>query len=127
MPWYTAQLGNFKSIRILMTGTQAQNEVFVYNPRFFRILLVGGVSEFLGSTFMLLSYRSALALNINQGICSSIISFNSISVTIASYTVFRERVSGFQSFGILLIVLALTIIVFYQPESSIPLHNHELS
>ena len=91
--------------------------MFVYNPRFFRILFVGGVSEFLGSTLMLLSYRSALAANINQGICTSMISITSISVTIAAYAVFRERVSGIQFFGIILIVSAFTLIVFYQPEN----------
>ena len=64
-PWYTAQLGTFKSLQILLNGTQAQNEVFVFNPKIFRSLLFGGVCEFLGSTLMLFSYRSALAANIN--------------------------------------------------------------
>jgi len=93
-PWYTAQLGTFKSMRILLTGTQAQNEVFVFNSKIFKILLFGGICEFSGSTLMLFSYRAALASNINQGICSSMLSMTSITVTIASYAVYRERVHG---------------------------------
>ena len=106
-------------MRILLTGTQAENEVFIFNAKIFNLLLLGGVCEFLGSTLMLFSYRSALAANINQGICSSMLSITSITVTIASYYIYRERVYCIQLFGILLIVISICLIVFFTPINSI--------
>lgn len=112
-PWYTAQLGTFKSLRILLNGTQADNEVFVFNTKIFAIFVFGGATEFLAGIFVLFSYRNALAANINQGICSAFLSTTCISVTIGSYMIYRERVYCIQFIGILLILLSLFIIVFY--------------
>ena len=128
-PWYTAQLGTFKSMRILLTGTQAQNEVFVFNPKLFWIFFGGGICEFFGSTFLLFSYRAALAANINQGICSAMLSFTCITVTISSYCIYRERIYCIQFVGILLILIAICLIVFYQPERSMNfsyMQEHEI-
>lgn len=115
-PWYTAQLGTFKSLRILLNGTQAQNEIFVFNTKIFMCMLLGGICEFLGSILVLYSYRSALTANINQGICSAFLSSQCITVTFASYYLYKERVYCIQLVGILLIVISLFLIVLNQPE-----------
>lgn len=114
-PWYTAQLGTFKSIRILLTGTQAENEVFVFNSKIFWIMAFGGVCEFLGSTLMLLSYRAAWVDYINQGICSAMLSVTCITVTISSYCIYRERIHCVQFVGIILILVSICLIVVNSP------------
>ena len=67
MPWYQAQLGTFKSMQFLMNGNSGENEIdiLVFDSKIFKILLFGGVCEFIGSTLVLCSYRSALTANIN--------------------------------------------------------------
>jgi len=105
-------------LRILLNGTQAQNEEFVFNPKIFRTLLLGGVCEFFGGTLMLFSFRSALLANINQGICcSAMLSMTCVTVTTGSYFLYKERVHRTQLIGIILILIAISLIVVYEPAS----------
>ena len=100
-------------MRILMTGTSQENDVLVFDVKIFRILLFGGICEFLGSTLVLFSYRSALSANINQGICSAILTVNGILVTIASYLIYRERMYCVQFLGICTILASFCLIVAF--------------
>ena len=46
-PWYVSEMGHFKSIRILLDGTEAENEIFVFNAKLFWIFVAGGTCEFM--------------------------------------------------------------------------------
>ena len=126
MPWHTqVSLGTSKSRQIHLTDTTEQNERLIFNTQIFMTLLSGGLCEFCASTLILLSYRSALMANINQGICSSILAINGICVSIASYFIYGERMYAIQLIGIAVMTIAITIIVAYQHEKYIigPYHQ----
>ena len=102
----------------MFLGLREENEVYVFDSKIFKILLFGGACEFLGSTMILCSYRSALLASINQGLCSAILSCNGIFAAIASYLIYRERIFGVQLFGIFVCVIGLVLIVVYQDTTS---------
>ena len=89
-------------------------------------VILGGISEFVVSICLILSFHVSLAHNINQGISTSIMVFNDITVTILSYLILKESVSVLQIFGIVCIVVGISLISVFGPKQLTPIeYFHE--
>mmetsp|Transcript_11756 Transcript_11756/g.8193 ORF Transcript_11756/g.8193 Transcript_11756/m.8193 type:complete len:211 (+) Transcript_11756:165-797(+) len=96
MPWYQERLGSFKHARSLFSGSNIdhdKHQQLVFNSHLFKILLIGGICEFIGSTLVIFSYKAALKANINQGICAALVTVNGMLVTVLSFIFYREKVT----------------------------------
>ena len=71
---------------------------------------MGGVSEFVSSVCVILSFNAALSANINQGIAASIVISNVGIVSVLSYCTMGEAVSKTQLFGMTLIIGAVALV-----------------
>ena len=66
---------------------------YTFSFRQLLAIIGGGVSEFVVSIAVIMSFSAAQKANINQGISSSVMVLNSVIVTILSYCIWREKVS----------------------------------
>ena len=79
-------------------------------------IIGGGISEYIGSISVIMSFSAALTANINQGIGANIMIFNAVIVTILSYCILNEVVSRCQITGIIIIVLAVALVSLFGPK-----------
>jgi drug/metabolite transporter (DMT)-like permease len=102
MPWYTK------------TAVSAE---LVFDWKLFTSIVVGGVMEFATSLSVILCFSWALQGNLNQGIGTSLMTFNSAIVSVLSYLVFREVIRPAQMVGILFIIVAVFLLALTSPDS----------
>ena len=88
-----------------------------FSWQIFMILVIGGISELIGSIAVLESLKAAQEGNINQGMVASINMLNLVIVTVLSYFFFNERVSLIQLIGILIVIAAIITLSCTGPES----------
>ena len=80
------------------------------------MLILGGISEFMISLFVVLAFSAALEANINQGIGTSLITLNAVIVATGSYCFFKEAITWMKAFGIVVILAALIFIGVFGPK-----------
>ena len=86
--------------------------------------MLRGLFEFVGSTLYLWALNIALHNQVNQGICSAMITMAGLMITILSWIVYKEKLNLPQGFGITMILAAVLMMGFYQeqPESDGEVH-----
>lgn len=81
MPWYRC-LQNQNGLKL-----------YKFDARILTVLILGGMSEFLTSIMVLLGFSYSLKANLNQGIGSSLITLNSVFVTVFAYWLYKEKIN----------------------------------
>ncbi|CDW88334.1 UNKNOWN [Stylonychia lemnae] len=99
MPWYTKP--------------DTLNSTFKFNLKVFVLMFIGGSFEFVGNQFLTNGFQSAQLVGINQGIVSALVSSNTFYILVASLILFREKIIPLQLIGLVLIVIAVSIVTIF--------------
>eukprot|EP00347_Sterkiella_histriomuscorum_P000259 403376566 len=102
------------NILVLVDG---QNIQYRFDTKAFVYLILGGSFEFFGNQMFTLAYDHAKMAGINQGIVGALESSNTFYILIASYYMFSERVRPVQLMGVLIMVLAITMVSLFTSNS----------
>ncbi|CDW75842.1 UNKNOWN [Stylonychia lemnae] len=101
----------------ILRNHQSQNVMF--SLKILLLLILGGSFEYLGSQMIVLSFKYASLANVNQGICSALVSTNTIYILIASYFIFKERIQTVQLVGVILMVIAVLMVSIFRVDKQI--------
>eukprot|EP00347_Sterkiella_histriomuscorum_P004137 403361614 len=99
---------------VIKNGTTGQNKV---SWVLFLCLFIGGSVEYFGNQSLILSFKYALYAGFNQGICSAMVSTNTVYVALMSFIIFREKLKGIQVAGILCMIFAVGIVSLFKTET----------
>ena len=98
-PWYVDNPA--------MPGTE------IFSKRILILLIIGGTLEFMANHFLILGFNNAFMAGLNSGICMSLFVSNSILILLASYFLFKERVTVLQLIGIILIIVSVALVSMF--------------
>jgi len=116
LPWMTKKKVHMQPYASIGALYEVSPPVYVFDKGIALVLIIGGVAEFLVSLCVILSFSAALDGNLNQGIGSALMTFNSVIVSAASFVMFREKINLPQAFGILIILVSVILLSVCAPQ-----------
>lgn len=80
------------------------------------VFLLGGMCEFIGCYFLVLSFHYGQMAGMNDGITSSLILFSSVYILSAQYLIYKDRINLVQACGIGVILVAVVMVSVFGEE-----------
>lgn len=97
---------------------------YKFSKKHLTLLIMGGVTEFLGNILLTLSFKGAIEGHFNTGICNSLLVSNTIMVLLLSYFFFREKVLRSQIMGCFVLLFSIVIVSLFRIDGQTGWEDH---